>query len=702
MSEQTRQCPSCLAQNPVDALKCEKCGEEFREVPYILIPCQLSGKFKDYSVKVEGIVTSRTLPLKKIVESVWTCPICGAEYKLEHDAFDPFDCPSSSRRPICTCVQSGVRTGLDKTRGRYVDFAKIKIRDPFERVKGLPGETMVHLIGENAMLGKCNPGEKLLAIGKYQIKAMFKTGLARHYVAATEIQGASRELIINPEDERQIHEWFQKVGLDGVNSLLFPRVYGHDDIKESIASWLTSFGSYVVGSEGLRPHWLRVLLIGDPGTIKTIAFNRLRFLFERYGLLTKTTGTGATDIGLTAAVAKDEDGQWSLIAGPFVLMNDRGLLIDELDKAKKEFPTLTAAMEGEVPISKAGITTVLPSRTAVLAAQNPTSGSYINPNLRLVDQVQLPLVVIDRFDLIFPLMDQPSPETDEVIAEYVITRTLKPEEEEETQEDAILAKYFCLANAYFKQTHISANLHRKIRANYLELRREKEVPPDILDKYGRPIPAVTARAVEVLVKLAKAYAGRNLRIEVNDEDIDKAFDLYQKSLRSSLFDPVSGKIKPLHETMETKRVDILFQVLDETPKTAEELWEKAKTTPTLDPETFYHLLGSSGKIRENWKLRKAIEELRTRANVEVLEGKPERYRLEMEEEDLTDIQRVCKAILDLIHELQGDRGASKIEIMDRMEQLGVERSETARHLNDLKEEGTIYEVDMEHVRTTRM
>ena len=57
-----------------------------------------------------------------------------------------------------------------------------------------------------------------------------------------------------------------------------------------------------------------------------------------------------------------------------------------------------------ISIAKAGITTMLKSRTSVLAAANPPSGRYDDLK-SCADNIDLQSTILSRFDLIFIVRD---------------------------------------------------------------------------------------------------------------------------------------------------------------------------------------------------------------------------------------------------------------------------------------------------------
>lgn len=71
-----------------------------------------------------------------------------------------------------------------------------------------------------------------------------------------------------------------------------------------------------------------------------------------------------------------------------------------------------------ISISKAGISTTLNARTSILAAANPLYGRY-NPKLSPVDNINLPAALLSRFDVMFLILDKPSRDDDERLAQHV-------------------------------------------------------------------------------------------------------------------------------------------------------------------------------------------------------------------------------------------------------------------------------------------
>lgn len=78
------------------------------------------------------------------------------------------------------------------------------------------------------------------------------------------------------------------------------------------------------------------------------------------------------------------------------------------------------AMEQQtISIAKAGITTILNSRTSVLAAANPVFGRYDDLK-HAAEQIDFQSSILSRFDCIFIVKDIREESADKAIASHVV------------------------------------------------------------------------------------------------------------------------------------------------------------------------------------------------------------------------------------------------------------------------------------------
>merc|ERR1719238_1456245 len=273
---------------------------------------------------------------------------------------------------------------------------------------------------------------------------------------------------------------------------------------------------------------LNTLIVGDPGLAKSQFLKYVESIFPR---AVYTTGKGASAVGLTAAVTRDENGQWVLEGGAMVLADSGICLIDEFDKMNDQDRTsIHEAMEQQsISISKAGIITTLSARCAVIAAANPIGGRY-DSQLTFSENVELTDPILSRFDIICVLKDEVDAGKDEQLAEFVVVSHMRshptdPDTKiksrfEQARENAgkkqipqeLLKKYILYARSQI-MPKVSDVDNAKISKFYSEIRRES------FQTGGVPM---TVRHLESIVRIAEANARMELREFVSTRDVDHA------------------------------------------------------------------------------------------------------------------------------------------------------------------------------------
>lgn len=191
-------------------------------------------------------------------------------------------------------------------------------------------------------------------------------------------------------------------------------------------------------------------------------------------------------------------------------------------------------LHNTVSIAKAGIVATLNARTAILAAANPALGRFVEQK-SIAENVNLPITILSRFDLIFTIKDRPDPRLDEQMSDHILklhqTRgyvgspPIPPD---------LLKKYISYARKNIAP-RLTQEAAERIRKFYLEMRslgRQSE---------SETIP-ITPRQLEALVRMAEARAKMALREEVTVEDAEAAIRLMKYVLERTAIDRETGRI----------------------------------------------------------------------------------------------------------------------------------------------------------------
>jgi replicative DNA helicase Mcm len=505
------------------------------------------GKF----IAIEGLVRKATEVRPKMIDAVFLCVRCDNLIREPQDGLtfkEPLEC--YKEQGGCARTAASTKFKLLNEQSIYVDTQKIEIQESPEGLRGGAQPQRLVAYTEDDLTGIISPGDRIIINGTlrsiqkktYPIKStLFEIFMDINSLELEEHE--FEEVPISPEDVERILKMSQDADVyRKITASISPTIYGMPVEKEALA--LQLFGGVPkIMPDGTHIRGdIHIFLVGDPGTAKS---QLLRYISELAPRGIYASGKSSSAAGLTAAAVKDEfgEGRWTLEAGALVLADKGVACVDELDKmTPQDRSSMHEAMEQQrISIAKAGITATLQSRCAVLGAANPKYGRFDTTQF-LAQQINIPVALLSRFDLIFTVTDIPDSEKDYLIAEHILkTHTLggiekhKRETGEEIDEEAeevpkytepyldheFFRKYIAYAKRVFPIMTKQAS--DKLRDYYTSIRKQGE--PE-----GSSVP-ITARQLEAFVRLSEASARVRLSSRVTEDDAERAIRIVEYYLK---------------------------------------------------------------------------------------------------------------------------------------------------------------------------
>jgi DNA replication licensing factor MCM5 len=314
---------------------------------------------------------------------------------------------------------------------QFIDQQIIKLQEAPDQVP--VGELPRHIVitADRYLTNRVVPGTRCTLMGVFSIyqskgaKGNTAVAIRNPYLRAVGIHAdvdhsMKGHAMFTEEEEQDFLEMSRMPNLyETFANCVAPSIYGNLDIKKAIACLLMG-GSKKILPDGMKLRGdINVLLLGDPGTAKS---QLLKFVEKAAPICVYTSGKGSSAAGLTASVQRDASTREFYLEGGAMVLADGGVVcIDEFDKMRDEDRVaIHEAMEQQtISIAKAGITTILNSRTSVLAAANPIFGRY--DDLKTPgENIDFQTTILSRFDMIFIVRDAHDRGRDERIARHVM------------------------------------------------------------------------------------------------------------------------------------------------------------------------------------------------------------------------------------------------------------------------------------------
>jgi len=569
-----------------------------------IVDLPLSDKLRDLRqehlnafIRVTGVVTRRTTVFPQLRYVKWNCLACGqvvGPFTVDGEGQPPApnSCPNCQKKRFTINTQQTL----------YANYQKLTLQESPGSVPAGRIPRHREVVVTDDLVDTVRPGEEIVVSGVYTNIynpslnmqngfPVFTTIIEANYISKANDFLSSET--INEEDEKQIKQLAKRPDVEEIMiNAIAPSIYGHEFIKRAIVFSLFGGMEKKKGRHRIRGD-INVLILGDPGVGKSQFLKYTEKLAHR---AVYSTGKGASAVGLTASVRKDQmTGQWGLEGGALVLADQGICLIDEFDKMNETDRTsIHEAMEQQsISISKAGIVTTLQARCAVIAAANPLKGRY-DSSITFVENVDLSDPILSRFDILAVVRDHVDNVRDEMLADFVVTNHMKShpkatedevtkyneymqkivgksDDEEISQE--LLRKYIIYGKRNCKPDLSKIN-REKISSFYSDLRQKS------MEGGGIPI---AVRHIESLLRMAEARAKLHLRDVVNEQDVDVAIRTLLESFIDSQKFAVKKRLEKQFQRYLTKNTDtnsLLMHILQKQVRALQ--WYRGDTSDELN------------------------------------------------------------------------------------------------------------------------
>lgn len=488
----------------------------------------------------EGIIRAKSKALTRTVSVKFECPSCGNIITiLQLD--DKIKFPTK-----CGCGRKGKFTEI-KNGKTLQDIQKIELEELSENVKGTAQPQHLKVLLKKYLVdpdfeSRFNPGAKVKITGILKELPLKERNGSKSVDSDYILEAVHMENIDDDEIDLNISDKEMKTiknilkrddHVQQIISSLIPSIYGHDKIKEGILIQLIGGVRKKVDDGTVKRGDIHILVIGDPGSGKSAMLNRIETVMPHARV---ANGKGASGVGLTAAVIKDEFVGWTFQAGILVLAHKNVAIIDEFDKMSKEDrDQIHEALEQQtVTIAKAGVQARLSCECSLLAGANPKYGRFDPTARSIAEQIELPPTIINRFDLIYPVRDTPEPQKDDATARKILGVHTETCSDCVAMDTTLLRKYLYLAKS--QKPTFSKNAIERLTEYYLKIRNSYSNESSV-----KAVP-ISARQLEGLIRMSEAYSKLRLSKEVTVRDANSAIQLLDTCLRQIAYDEKSGTI----------------------------------------------------------------------------------------------------------------------------------------------------------------
>ncbi|KAK6464036.1 DNA replication licensing factor, MCM5 component [Scheffersomyces coipomensis] len=512
-------------------------------------------------VRVSGIIISASVLSSRATQVQLICRSCKHTLRLPiKSGFGQVNLPSRCQKEQTDTTQEKCPYDpyvIAHDKSTFVDQQVLKLQESPDMVP--VGEMPRHILlqADRYLANQVVPGTRVTIIGIYSIFQSKQKGnnnggggnvaIRNPYLKVLGIQtdvdiGINGQGTVFTEEEEE--EFLKLSRLPNLYEVfansIAPSIYGNEDIKKAISCLLVG-GSKKVLPDGMRLRGdINVLLLGDPGTAKS---QLLKFVEKIAPISVYTSGKGSSAAGLTASVQRDPQTRDFYLEGGAMVLADGGVVcIDEFDKMRDEDRVaIHEAMEQQtISIAKAGITTILNSRTSVLAAANPVFGRY-DDSKSPGENIDFQSTILSRFDMIFIVKDEHNESRDISIAQHVMNVHTGGKTQEQLQEGEIPIETMRRYIQYVKQRsapRLSPDAAERLSSHFVSIRRKLQInESDMNERSSIPI---TVRQLEAIIRITESLAKLKLSPVATEEHVEEAIRLFTASTMDAVDQGIAG------------------------------------------------------------------------------------------------------------------------------------------------------------------
>ena len=473
----------------------------------------LSSRDINNLVTVEGVIQSVSGVGSQIESAVFECTACGDRYEKEQDSSklkSPYKCDCGNKK-------------FDSIREKHktVRFVNIKEK-PDQRSRDKIVAVIKGDLAEDESKNLKAIGSAVKVVGYLDTYLKKKNDdfqsfrLVANNIEVEESKWQQDEL--TPEEEKKIQELSKSDNIESrlVQSLAYEEIKGLELLKES-------FIVYLLGKDSKFGN-VHFLCTGDPGTGKS---HLAKYVAENANRVLKSVATGATEVGLTAAVVKDEmTGEWTAEAGALAMADGGFHITDEVDELDdKHYSAYNEALSDEtISLAKAGINTELSADVSEFALGNPSPHYSFDDHTSKIEQVPIDKDdLISRFGIMLAVEDDDSTEKKMEKVEHIIKRNNSAN----FDGDEFIGEETLFNYIHYAQ-RVSPSMSSEAEDKILDACRE------LFDDSSED--RIKLRHAEALGSISSAYAKMHLDEVVKPVHVESAFSFFRRCYRSLGFD----------------------------------------------------------------------------------------------------------------------------------------------------------------------